>query len=87
MLGTAAKSPARRGITDIAERIALLDQFAEWADCQQDHLVDYVDSDLWRSYWGKLDEIERLMAEAQMEADLVREQIARGMEARPALVS
>jgi HNH endonuclease len=81
MIGRAKKCPLQRDILDLEERISVLKSFAAWADHQPGNIVDHVDPKLWESYWGKLDQIERLMLDAQAEADLVREQIVQGMAA------
>lgn len=81
MLGEAKNSPTSRKIPDIEERLELLDAFAEWASCRAGDLVRHVEPQLWRSYWNKLDQIESLMLNAQVEADRVRRQIEEGLAA------
>jgi hypothetical protein len=76
MLGTAKKSPRTRGIPDVEERAEKLRKFERWGDqtpVSEDNLQAAVGTERWEAYWQRLDDITRLMASAQQEADSIRQ--------------
>ncbi|MDB5678720.1 MAG: endonuclease [Sphingomonas bacterium] len=75
MAGLAKGSPGSRGVTDIEERIAVLERYETWGEIEKVELEALVGSDLWKSYWDRLAAIESLMFEAQAEAIVIRERI------------
>ena len=75
MLSSAKKSPTSRKVGDIDLRISRLKAFEEWAKTEKIELEKYVDKELWDGYWHCLNNIERLMHEAQIQAVKVQSQI------------
>jgi len=76
MLGKAKGSPQARGIRGISEKIMRLETFERWSDHPPLNFEALVGVEKWGAYWGRLEEIERLMHEAQVEAVHIREIIA-----------
>jgi hypothetical protein len=65
MLSTAARSPKRRGISDLGERVARLEAYEGW---RQPACIDYaaiVGPDRWSHYRGLLDVAVAHLSEAQ----------------------
>jgi len=79
MLGAAKNSPRTRGVPDIEERAEKLRKFEKWGGqtpVSEDDLRAAVGADCWDAYWQRLEEIKRLMASAQIEADTICEALA-----------
>ena len=76
MLGDAKGSPKTRQVGDLAIRVQRLESLAEHTGLQPLDLESLVDSGLWKAYWERLDEIERLLFAAQKDAEAIRHQLA-----------
>jgi hypothetical protein len=77
MKGTGVNSPATRKVPDLDERVERLKKFEEgmafdsaaalWA------LEDAIGKERWESYWNRLDEIRKLLRDAQEDAVSIRQ--------------
>lgn len=76
MFGSAKGSPATRGIPNLNELAARIDNMVALSELEKVDLEAMVDPDLWARYWSRLAEIERLLGAAQREATEIKEQIA-----------
>jgi hypothetical protein len=76
MLGYAKGSPRVRGISNIEEKAARLEEFERWSEHAPLDFRELVGAERWDSYWHRLETIERQMFEAQAEATQIRESIA-----------
>lgn len=65
MMGPAPRSPASRGIPDMADRIQVLERFEHWADNQPVDFKELIGSDLWLEYETAQKEIAEAMIAAQ----------------------
>ncbi|WP_337997408.1 HNH endonuclease [Oleispirillum naphthae] len=79
MQGSAAQSPAKRGVKGIPQRIARLHAFEAWGNVQPIDLAALVGEDVWNAHWNRRDEIEKLMFSAQAEAKKLRSTIRAAM--------
>lgn len=76
MMGTAIGSPKNKDVADVDTRVSLLERFERWGNAAPVDFVSIVGPDLWDRYWDKLEEIERLMHAAQIDADVIKRMIA-----------
>ena len=83
MEGTARGSPKTKGVTDLSERIARLQRFADWGQVKPLDLRELAGVDRWDAYWARLSVIEKAMVEAQADADVVQGAIRRAMNDGP----
>lgn len=74
LTGNAKRSPRRRGVTDIDERVSRLERLAaEITPAQTEHeMIAKVGAQLWERYWDRLAHLKELMAEAEKDAGLIR---------------
>ena len=80
MRSTAARSPSRRGITDIEERIARLEAYEAW---RKPLCIDYasmVGADRWSQYQALLDTAVAHLATAQVVALELQAIVKTGLE-------
>lgn len=84
MNGCASGSPRTRGITDLDQRIAVLERFEGWAARPPLDFRSIVGEPTWAAYWERLEAIESQMHEAQKEALAIKRQIHAELEARRA---
>lgn len=76
MKGNAPHAPARRGITDLEERIRRLRNYQEWRDVKPIAFEEIVGAGDYAAYWRKLDEVTESMRECQVVADELKKRIA-----------
>jgi hypothetical protein len=81
MLGSARGSPTARSVPGTGDRVGRLERLERELGLDPRPLSEFVDPALWEAYWGRRDEIERLLFEAQREAEQIRLQIESGIEA------
>ena len=79
MLGPARHSPKTRNVTDINERVAKLESYERWGNCQPIDFTTIVPADLWKEHWTNLQRIHDDMKTAQDTALLVRRAIEEGL--------
>lgn len=75
MTGNARRSPTRRGIQDVAqrvERLSVFDAEAKMVTSPADVLREAVGAELWDAYWAKLDQIRGQLLEAEDDAAIIR---------------
>ena len=85
MEGNAVKSPARRNVSGLSERIAKLAAFAGVAQkpiIAPEEMREIVGLELWDRYWSRLAEIGDLMSKAQSDADEILPRLEREFERR-----
>ena len=66
MQGTAKLSPKSRGVKDLADRIARLEEYQAWANCQPLRIQEQISPEFWNRYYKLQDEILEKMREAQV---------------------
>ena len=76
MLSSASRSPASRGITDLAARIARLDEYCKRFIPLRIDFEAIVGEDLWSEHWKNYEEIVRMMRKSQTASDAIRSAIA-----------
>lgn len=76
ILGGAKGSPTTRKIADVSGRIEKLSNLERATNLMPVDLGSMVPADLWHAYWAKRDEIEKLMFEAQLQAEQIRSHIS-----------
>ncbi|MEP9361011.1 HNH endonuclease [Sphingomonas sp. KR3-1] len=76
MEGNARGSPTTRGVEDLPGKIAALQRFEQWEGRPSADLKAIAGAERWERYWEKLAEIERLMFEAQKDAEVIRARIS-----------
>lgn len=78
LTGNAKRSPRKRGVADIDERVSRLERLAaEIAPAQAEHeIIAKVGAELWERYWDRLAYLKSLMAEAEKDAALIRDLLA-----------
>lgn len=85
MLSQAKGSPIRKGISDVEERVRRLEAFEEAAGAAAplsvDALREKVGAELWDQYWQRLDDIKRMMAEAQIASIQIERLLAEAAKA------
>ena len=75
MTGSARRSPTRRGIQDVAQRIQRLSAFeaeSKMVASPAAVLREAVGTELWDAYWAKLDQIRSQLLEAEEDAATIR---------------
>ena len=77
MEGNAPGSPKRRGVKDVAQRIATLAKFEEWGNLAPFPIQSAVTAEKWAAYWAALQEIQDKMSEAQVLADEIQRAVER----------
>lgn len=83
MLSTKAKkSPTRRGVEDVLERVRRLEEFERWADCRPLDIPELVDGEMLRDYYRLQDEILAGMRTAQLLAAKLKAQITASLSER-----
>jgi len=82
MFGSAKGSPATRRIADLCLRAERIEGMVTAFNLQPMDLAGFVGRELWQSYWDRLDNIERLLFEAQAQAERIKSQIALGLADR-----
>lgn len=78
MTGNALRSPTRRGIQDVAqrvERLSLFDAEAEMVADPANFLRRAVGAKLWDAYWDRLDKIRDQLLEAEQDAAIIRSKL------------
>lgn len=70
--GSAANSPATRGVADVAQRIAALESFERAFAHTSFDFRKAVAPELWDEYWRRHDEIQTLLKEAQRLAGRIK---------------
>lgn len=75
MLSKARLSLANRGVTDLPLRIRRLEEYEQWAKCQQLNIETLVDSQTWKRYYTLQDDILTKMREAQEVAVTLAKQV------------
>jgi hypothetical protein len=76
MCGSAPNCPTALGVSDVADRIARLEDFERW---REPTLVDFeslVGPDDYAAYWRELDEAVAILAKSQQTANDLRSKIA-----------
>ncbi|MBU2192542.1 MAG: HNH endonuclease [Alphaproteobacteria bacterium] len=83
LVGNAKRSPRRRGVKDLDERISRLDQLAaEITPAQTEaEMIERVGAELWERYWDRLTHLKSLMAEAEKDAARIRYLMAESQSA------
>lgn len=77
--GNAKGSPQTRGIHDLRDRIARINALEKELGLKPIDFASYVETALWTGYWERLEEIERLMIEAQKQAAIINQKIREGL--------
>jgi hypothetical protein len=72
ILGSASRSPAKRKIADLQDRVARLEAFERWRKPIQLDFETAIGSELWAGHWRNHERLLALMKECQAHADLVR---------------
>jgi len=75
MRSQAARSPYRRNIQDLEERIERLKRYEQWADCQPIDLANILGAQDDTRYWQLLTTILAQIQEAQMLAKELSQKI------------
>lgn len=75
MRGTAARSPATRGISDLEARIKRIRKFVAWGKVKKLNLESLVSSDLLNKHWGNLAKFDKFASEAQLVSDEIKASI------------
>lgn len=75
--GPAAKSPASRGVPNLAERIARLERFEQWRTPTVFDFEAAVGADLWAQHWANWERLTALMHECERTAESIREVLNR----------
>ena len=68
---TAASSPTRRGIVDVAQRMEYLERFEEWREPIWIDFASIVGKGEWEKYWGSRDRMLDEMMDCQAAADQI----------------
>lgn len=76
ILSRATGSPTTRGISNVQERIARLENFVSWGGLKPLSLEKLAGKELWEKYWSHLAIIDVALSTAQREAEQVRKAIA-----------
>ncbi|TPN16336.1 hypothetical protein FJ973_06525 [Mesorhizobium sp. B2-1-3] len=80
MLSQAKGSPTRKGTLDVAERVKRLEAFEREAGAAEampiDKLRETVGAELWDQYWQRLDDIKRMLVEAQVASQQIERRLA-----------
>lgn len=87
MLSQAKGSPTRKGVVDVEERVRRLQEFEQAAGAtdamSNENLREVVGGELWDQYWQRLDDIKRMMAEAQVAAVQIEKVLTEAMRTIP----
>ena len=75
MLGSANGSPNKKGIPDLAVRVARLEKFEAWGAVDPLPLRDLAGPEAWDHHWENRAEIETKMQEAQKHAETLNRTI------------
>jgi hypothetical protein len=75
--GPAAKSPAKRGVRDLPERIARLERFEEWRVPTIFDFEAAVGAELWAQHWANWERLTALMHECERTAETIRQALNR----------
>jgi hypothetical protein len=76
MKGKSPLSPASRGVVDLAERIRRLEEFERWRPAEPIDFEKIVGKEEYSRYWELLEDIVRLLKDAQLVASDHRQRIA-----------
>ena len=72
MVSTSARgSPARRGIPDVAERVAALERFEQWRKPMCIDFAAMIGEEEWNSYWDSREKLIENMMRCQAAADRI----------------
>jgi hypothetical protein len=75
MEGNAAGSPKRRGVSDVDQRMQMLEAFERWGNVKPLPLADLGGAAAWDAHWTNLDIIVEKMRESQKHAEHLRDAI------------
>jgi hypothetical protein len=70
--GLAPGSPKTRGISDLDDRIRLIEKFEAWGNVEPLPLRECIGEEEWKRDWTRCDAIIAQLKEAQAHADLIR---------------
>jgi hypothetical protein len=82
--GPAPGSPKTRGITNLDDRIGLIEKFEAWGNVEPLPLRECVGEEEWQRYWARCDAIIAQLKEAQAHADRIRIALTAELEKRQA---
>ena len=80
MLGNAKNSPTTRGVTDVAERIRVIEKHIKTSGLRAKNIEDYIDNSELEEYWKSLEEIHSAMSKAQNLASRIQSQLQSRLE-------
>lgn len=77
LTGNARRSPSRREISDLEDRIERLSRFEKEAQpfSNPESFEKLVGAELWEPYWDKLEQIGRILVEAEKDAEIIRSKL------------
>jgi hypothetical protein len=76
MLGSARKSPATRGVADLQEKVARLEQYEAWRRPTPFDFESAAGRELWARHWSNWERLYALMHECEVTAQEIRGKIA-----------
>ncbi len=81
MLSTSAPgSPTRKGVSDVAQRVALLERFEQWRKPTRIDFASLVGKDEWNAYWSSRDAMIAEMMRCQTVADRILATVIQQMQ-------
>lgn len=80
MLGNASGSPGRRGVLDLKERVARLEDFERWGNVVPLSLAELVGLENWDAHWARHDAIVASMRDAQAFAEQIKRAIVMALD-------
>lgn len=75
MRGKAKRSPTGRGILDVEQRIARLEEFEAWRPPTHIDFEEVLGKEDWKHYWSLWDKLNTALEEAQVVADRIRDRV------------
>ncbi|MFC1597295.1 HNH endonuclease [Planctomycetota bacterium] len=75
MLGKARLSPTGRGLPDVAERVALIEEYERWRPPSRIDFESIIGREEWEHYWSLCESVNDELRQCQEVADSIRARI------------
>ena len=82
MRSKAKWSPTGRGLTDVEQRIALIERYEAWKTPIQVDFVSAIGEADWEHYWSLCEAVNQEMRSAQNVADRIREKVVNTVQSQ-----